>query len=338
MIIRFRLCSIEPLSRGRDHLIDLLQQPHPSLQVMGLAGLAKLNDPGTPGYLAAALASRFEEVWVAAAYTFPQLGPKRALPILSSRLKSSDPYLRRRSALAMGMLGSHEGMPYIVEALQAGSGEERVMAATLLGILGRKDKIPLLIEKLKDAKSRVRQSVAVALARLDAKEAIEPLIEAAQGARGERDMPPALRGMLPDVAELATHLACVRILQGAKEELELRTLPDRKSSRWLEFDEEVMKQQVELAKTYRVVDILTDGATPAGAVLKGPNGRELILRAGEPVAAGFQLRTMVAEKWEKGRLISPAFVTLVKGRCLVTLTAGHPAEVRLLPSGKEGRE
>lgn len=312
---------------GREHLIALLNQPHPAMQVMGLAGLVKLNDQGVPGYLASALSSRFDEVWVAAAYYFPDIGPTRALPVLTTRLRSAYPVLRRRAALAMGMLGSHEGVPYIEESLRVGGSEERYMAATLFGILGRRDKIPLLISKLNDPKSRVRQAVAIALARLDAKDAVEPLIKAAQGARSDKLLPPALRSVLPDVGELATHLACIRILQGADKEMALKTLPNRRSSRWAEFDEALMGQQVELLKAFQVVDVLSDGNRPAGAVLKSPQGRELILREGEPVAAGFRLRSMVPEKIVKGRLVSPAFVTLVKGDTRVTLSAGREPEV-----------
>ncbi len=322
---------------GRKHLLDLLVQDHPALQVLGLAGLVRLKDPGVAGYLTTALASRFDEVWVSAVHYFPEIGPERAVPILRSRLHTNYSALRRRAALAMGVLGVDEGAPYIAQALKVGNAEERKLASKLLGALGRTDYIPLLIESLRDPQSQVRVNAIVSLAALDAKEALPELIRAARGARAEQIVPPAMRSVLPDVAEMANLLAAIRILQGADKAMTLKTLPSGKSTRWPEFDQELFKHQIELVKSYQVVAVLGERKNAqigVLAILKDPSGQEHMLREGEPLAAGFRVRSMSPAALEGKKEKSPAFVTLFHGDTRVILIAGREPQVEKIEPRK----
>ena len=314
---------------GRAHLIRSLDSDFPAVKVLGLNGIVQLNDPDTAAYLNGALESRYEEVWTAAVYLFPRLGPGLALPVLRTRLESDSELMRRRAALAMGFLGSDDGLPYIDKALREGIVQERVMACELLASLARTDRVPLLVEKLQDPHSSVRQTAAVALTRLNATEAVPALIEAARGLRAARDLPPGLRGAAPDVYETLVLLSCVRILRGEKDDLVITTLPNARDQSWPEVERVLSEQQVELVKLYELVDVIASGdSKPLGAIIKLPNGKEVLFKEGEPVAAGFRVRDIglpVSGGRDKSKL--PAYVTLKRGSETIRLIDGRPPEI-----------
>ena len=106
---------------GKNYLLTALASSDPQLQILGISGLAMLNDPDLPGYLGQALDSPHEAIWIAAAEFFPCVGHAHALPLLRPRLLS--PYLgtRRRAALALGMLGRDDGLPVLEECLREGT-------------------------------------------------------------------------------------------------------------------------------------------------------------------------------------------------------------------------
>src|SRR5205823_2844006 len=81
---------------GRAHLIKTLDSPQPALQVIGLLGMAQLNEIDSAGYLSGALESQYDEVWTTAVYLFPRLGPALALPTLRMRLEAGSESTRRR--------------------------------------------------------------------------------------------------------------------------------------------------------------------------------------------------------------------------------------------------
>ncbi|MCK6474974.1 MAG: HEAT repeat domain-containing protein [Planctomycetes bacterium] len=320
---------------GKEGLIGFLNHPHPALQAMGLSGLAQLGGPDLAGYLMQGLSSDYDEIWVAAAYYFPSLGPDRSLPLLKQQMFAAQGVLRRRAALTLGLLGSDEGVAFIDEALRSGNKEERKLAARLLGLLGRRDEVPLLIESLKDAQADVRLAASISLAQLNAKDALPALMSAAQGAKAPQDLPPGLRGAMPEVSELLVHLNAIRILRGETDELVLSTLPDRKSLSWPEYDRELFTRQLDLVKSYQVVDVLGDGR-PVGVVLKDPTGKELPYKDGELVAAGFRIRQITPATKQEGKEPYPPFVTLVNGDTFVTLIAGKAPNVRLGKSQTQG--
>lgn len=313
---------------GKEGLIGFLNHPHPALQAMGLSGLAQLGGPDLAGYLMQGLSSDYDEIWVAAAYYFPSLGPDRSLPLLKQQMFAAQGVLRRRAALTLGLLGSDEGVAFIDEALRSGNKEERKLAARLLGLLGRRDEVPLLIESLKDPQADVRQAAAISLAQLNAKDALPALMAAAQGAKAPQELPPGLRGAMPEVSELLVHLNAIRILRGEQDELVLSTLPDRKSLSWPEYDRELFTRQLDLVKAYQVVDVLGEGR-PVGVVLKDPTGKEVPYKDGELVAAGFRIRQITPATKQEGKEPYPPFVTLVNGDTFVTLIAGKAPSVRL---------
>lgn len=320
---------------GKEGLIGFLNHPHPALQAMGLSGLAQLGGPDLAGYLMQALSSDYDEIWVAAAYYFPSLGPDRSLPLLKQQMFAAQGLLRRRAALTLGLLGSDEGVAFIDEALRSGNKEERKLAARLLGLLGRHDEVPLLIESLKDAQADVRLAASISLAQLNAKDALPALMAAAQGAKAPQELPPGLRGAMPEVSELLVHLNAIRILRGETDELVLSTLPDRKSLSWPEYDRELFTRQLDLVKSYQVVDVLGEGR-PVGVVLKDPTGKEVPYKDGELVAAGFRIRQITPATKQEGKEPYPPFVTLVNGDTFVTLIAGKAPSVRLGKSQTQG--
>jgi HEAT repeat protein len=312
---------------GRAHLTNMLDSRAPAMQIMGLNGLAQIGDPELLGYLNTALESPYEEVWVTAVYLFASTGPGAALPVLRGRLSAANEALQRRAALAMGALGSDDAVPYIDRALRVGSLQERILGCEVLPNLQRRDKIPLLIEKLQDAHTLVRQAAAVALARLKAAEALPALIEAARGRREDLALPPGLRGAAPDVNERLTMMACVRQLRGESGELYLSTLPDRRDQSWPELDRVLSGQQIELVKMYQLVDVISDNRRAVGAVLKSPDGKEVLVREGEQVAAGFRVRDISLPITAKDKSTLPSYVTLMRGDEIVRLIEGHAPEV-----------
>jgi len=311
---------------GRAHLVKNLDSQSSALQVLGLTGLAQLNEPFMAGYLNKALESRWEEVWTAAVYLFPRLGPQQALPILRSRFDSQSEVMRRRAALAMGFLGSDEALPYIDRAVRGGDLHERVMGCELLGNLQRRDRIPLLIEKLRDPQTNVRQTAAVALTRLNAVEAIPALIEGTQGMTGSGPLPPGRRGAGPDMMERLTMLSCVRILRGEKDDLIISSLPSRDNA-WPEVERVLTDQQKELVKLFKVIDAIGEGDKALGIILKAPDGNEVTYREGEAVASGYKVRHIGMPSIAKDKTKIPPYVVLMKGDDRITLTAGKAAEV-----------
>jgi HEAT repeat protein len=310
---------------GRAHLIRNLDSPMPALQVLGIIGLSQLREPFIAAYLNKALESQYEEVWTTAVYHFPLIGPAQALPVLRTRLDSPNDTLRRRAALAMGFLGSDEAVPYIDRALRLGSVDERVMGCELIGNLQRKDRVPLLIERLQDPNTNVRQTAAVALTRLNAVEAIPALTGAVTGLRNH-DLPADLR-QRPEMLEKLVMLSCVRILRGEKDDLVLTTLPNSHDGTWPEFDRVLSTQQKDLVKLFGLVDVIAADGHAIGAVLKTPDGKEIMFKEGEPVASGFKVREIgmpLPGKDKNSKL--PPYVILMRGDDRITLTAGKPAE------------
>ena len=321
---------------GRDHLIRNAESPEPALQVIGMMGLAQLNEPFLAGYLTSGLESNYEEVWTTAVLLLAGLGPAEALPVLRPRLDARSETIRRRAALALGFLGSDEALPYLERAVRAGGLNERVMGCELLARLNRTDKIPLLLEKLHDPHTFVRQAAAVALAQLNALEALPALLEAARGPQDAGALPPALRGAGPDVMERLTILACVRSLHGEKEELFLTSQPNRRDNSWPEVDRLLAAQQIELVKLYQFVDVVSDGARALGVVLKLPEGRELMFREGEHVASGFKVREICLPAAGKDKAKNQPCVILMRGADRIILAPGRPAEVELKKPEKPG--
>lgn len=314
---------------GKERLVNALASPDPTQQLTGLLGLVQSGDPDIAGYLSAALESRHEEVWAAAVQYFPQLGPTQSLPVLRPKLQSNQPEIRRRAALAIGMAGSDEGMPYIDEALRAGSLSERLLAATLIGALQHKEKAPLLIEKLRDPQVGVRKAAALSLAALNAKEALPALMDAARGMRSREELPPAFRTAMPDPTEQLVMLDAIRILRGEQEVLVFNSLPDSKNTRWPEFDKQLLTRQADLVKSYRLLDVMSAHGKAVAAVIKDPNGKEFLLRVGEPLAAGFKATELFPGLIENGKVKNPPFVSLMRGDARVTLIVGREAEVNL---------
>jgi len=313
---------------GRAHLIKNLDASSPALQVMGLNGLAQLNDPGVVVYLGSALESRHEEVWTTAIFLFPRMGPKVAMPLLRQRLENGNEITRRRVSLAMGFLGSDEGVMYIDRAVRFGPIAERVMGCELLANLARTDCVPLLIEKLQDPSSNVRMNAAVALARLNAVEAVGPITESSRTIANQRDLPPWMRNNGPDVYERLVMLSCVRILRGEKEDLVITSLPDMRDNVWPEVDRVMGDQQTELLKLFQFVDVIASGTHALGVVLRAPNGQEMTYRSGEPVAGGFKVREIGMPTGQAGSTKNlTGYVTLVRGDDRVTLAQGRPATV-----------
>ena len=311
---------------GRAHLIRTLDSPMPALQVLGIIGLSQLHEPFIAGYLNKALESPYEEVWTTAVYHFPIIGPAQALPVLRTRLDSPNDTVRRRAALAMGFLGSDEAVPFIDRALRLGSVDERVMACELIGTLQRKDRVPLLIERLQDPNTNVRQTAAVAMTRLNAVEALPAITAAVSGLRS-LDLPADLR-QRPDMLEKLVMLSCVRILRGEKDDLVISSLPNSHDGSWPEFDRALSSQQKELVKLFQLVDVIIANGQPIGAVLKSPDGKEIMFKEGEPVASGFKVRDigMSLPGKDKAAAKLPPYVILMRGDERITLVSGKPAE------------
>ena len=183
---------------GREHLLRCLDARDPALQVIGIIGLAQLNDPDAPGQLVSRLDSQSDEVWGTAVALLTRLGANSTLPLLRIQLQGYNDTIRMRAALALGYLGSDEGLALVVRAARGGCNQEREMAVDLMGQLGREDLIPQLIDSLRDGSPRVRQRAALALARLNAKAAIPALTEAARQNPLNDDLPPALQGASQD--------------------------------------------------------------------------------------------------------------------------------------------
>ncbi|MCW8131042.1 MAG: HEAT repeat domain-containing protein [Planctomycetota bacterium] len=314
---------------GKDRLVNSLASLDPNQQLTGLLGLVQTSDPDTGGYLSAALESRHDGVWTVAAQYFPCIGPTESLRLLRPKLQSNNPVLRRRAALALGMVGSDEGLPYIEDALRDGDASERMMAASLLGAMQRREQIPLLIEKLRDPQSAVRKAAALSLATLDAKQAEQALMEAARGARGRQDLPPAMRARAPapDITEQLVMLDAIRSLRGETQVMEFKSAPDLRNMRWPEYDKQLFTRQVDLLKSYKLLDVMSVEGRPVAAVLQDASGREILVRRGETVASGFQVSDLIAEQVENGRVKTPAMLSLLRGNTRVTLAVGRDAEV-----------
>lgn len=315
-------------SAGREYLIRCMSHPLPQIQVLGMYGIVALGGPDTVGFIVTALDSPFEEVWTTALFMLPQAGPARALPLLHGRLGSGDERQRRRAAIGMGLLGSDEGVPFLGRALREGGVFERQMAANVIGSLRRREYASQLVEALRDASSQVRQAAAVALTRLEYKEAVPAILDAARGAKTPDALPPALRGAQPDINELLTMLAAARLLKGEEDTLVLESLPDDKTTRWPQYDKEVFKYQLEIVKSYKVIEVLTADGKPVAAVLQNPNGEEQLVRNGEHVAAGFVLAELHRSAKDKSAGDAD-WINLRRGDIRVTLISGKPPEVQI---------
>lgn len=332
---------------GREHLIQSLDSPSAAYQVLGLTGLAQLKDPGTAGYLVSGLDSKYEEVWTTAVMLFPRIGARFAVPILRAQLLSGNDSMRVRASLALGFLGCSDGLALICRAARSGSLQERTLACELFARLGRTDQIPLLMDKLSDPNTNVRQTAATALTRLDAKEAVPLLAEAARGrfksqliqpiqvseqtnngSRESRSMLSVQTGSPADMNERLIMLACLRILRGEKDDLVLNTLPSSRDSSWPEFDRELLKQQVDLIKMYKLVDVIPSGAGGAGALILIPGGQEILYRRGETLAGGFKIGEIsLGAPSPDGKRSVPPFATLQRGDERVILYQGLAPEV-----------
>ena len=209
------------------------------------------------------------------------------------------------------------------------------MACELIANLSRVDKAALLIEKLQDPHTNVRQTAAVALARMNAVEALPALTEVTRGTRNQGPLPPGLRGAGPDPYERLVMLSCIRILRGEKDDLVISTVPNSRDGSWPEVDRVLTEQQVELVKLFKLVDVVMDGNEILGAVLKGPDEKEILYRIGEAVAAGFKLRTAAAGYTGKDKTSVPASAILMRGDDRVMLIQGKPAEVELAKDKKK---
>lgn len=340
-------------SAGREHLVESLDSPSPAYQVLGLTGLAQLNDARSPGYLISALDSRYDEVWTTAVMLFPRIGTRLAVPLLRSQLLTGNDTTRVRASLALGFLGCPDGIALICRATRSGSLQERAMGCELLARLGRTDQIPLLIQRLSDPSTAVRQTAATALTRLEAKEAIPVLAEAARGRfrsqliqpkslgeradKNERDSRSLLSvqmGTPTDMNERLIMLACLRILRGETDDLVLRTLPNSKDSSWPEFDRELLKQQADLIKMYKLIDVIPGGAGGAGALLQLPGGNETLYRKGEIVAGGFKIGDISLGATAENKTAIPPFVTLLRGAERIILYVGQSPEVENVRDAK----
>jgi HEAT repeat protein len=313
---------------GEKYLEECFSSAVPAQQVLGLTGLIELNGPTLPGFLTAALPSRLDEVWIMAVRAFPALGAARVAPMLRETLQADIPKVRHRAALALGLLGSREGLAYIQEALLDGGLAERRMAAVLLGWLGCHESVPLLIERLRDPQSAVRVAAALALVRLDAKEALPVLIEQARGVKSSQDLL-VMRGSLPEVDEMLVFLGCIRALRGEEGEVAFKTLPDSKSTRWVEYDRQLGKYQLDLLQSYAVVEVMGAPDKPVAVVLRDPQGKEHLYREGEAVAAGYRIRDLHAGARGAEEPKDPPWVTLVRAADRITLIKGRPAEIQL---------
>ena len=317
-------------SAGREHLISALESPIPAMQVLGVTGLVQLNDPDTPGLLISRLNSEYEEVWTTVLSLLPRMGAPLAVPMLRTQLITGNELMRLRAALALGYLGNSDGMAYICRAARGGSLQERVMGCELLGNLQRSDQIPLLLEKLDDTHSDVRQITAIALTRLKAVQAAPAIADAARGRLHNQQLPPALRGAQSDMNERVVMLACLRILRGEKDDLALYTLPAGRDQSWPEFERELLKQQVEMIKLYKLVEVIQSGVENgrgSGALLRAPGGQEIMYREKEVVAAGFRIVDInLGGKNKDSNAVVPPFVTLQRGNDSITLYVGQNAE------------
>ena len=317
-------------SAGREHLISALESPVPAMQVLGVTGLVQLNDPDTPGLLISRLNSEYEEVWTTVVSLLPRMGAPLALPMLRAQLLAGNELMRLRAALALGYLGNSDGLAYICRAARGGSLQERVMGCELLGNLQRSDQIPLLLEKLDDTHSDVRQIAAIALTRLKAVQAAPAIADAARGRLHNQQLPPALRGAQSDMNERVVMLACLRILRGEKDDLALYTLPAGRDQSWPEFERELLKQQVEMIKLYKLEDIIpsvADNGRGSGALLRAPGGQEIMYRLNEIVAGGFKIVDInLGGKNKDSNAVVPPFVTLQRGNESLTLYVGQGVE------------
>lgn len=333
---------------GRDHLIQSLESPSPAYQVLGLTGLAQLNDARTPGYLISCLDSRYDEVWTTGVMLFPRIGARSALPLLREQLQSGSDVMRMRAALALGFLGCPDGVALICRATRSGSLQERAMGCELLGRLNRTDQIPLLLSMVNDANSQVRIMAATALARVNAKEAIPLLADAARGRfrnqliqpvrlnqnepdRNDRDSRSILSvqlGSPADMSERLVMLNCIRILRGEKDDLAINTLPSSRDSSWPEFDRELLKQQVDLIKMYKLVDVVPSGAGGTGALLQVAGRPEILYRKGEVVAGGFKISEIsVGVPASQNAKALPPFCALLRGDERIILYQGLAPEI-----------
>ncbi len=339
---------------GREHLIQSLESHIPAYQVLGLTGLAQLNDPRSPGYLISALDSRFDEVWTTAVMLFPYLGARFALPLLKTQLTSPNDVMRLRSSLALGYLGCADGVPLICRATTSGSLQERAMGCELLGRLGRMDQIPLLISKLSDPNTQVRTTAASALTRLDAQDAIPALSEAARGrfknqliqptrlnsnepdtgGRDNRSILSVQLGTPQDMNERMILLACLRALRGEKDNFVLNTLPNGRDSSWPEFDRELLKQQIDMIKLFKLVDVIPSGSGATGAMIQIPGAPETLYRKGEVIAGGFKVAEIsTGAPSSDPQKPLPPFVSLMRGDQRIILYIGQAPEVENVRNG-----
>jgi HEAT repeat protein len=321
---------------GKNFLISALNSGDPAYQMMGLTGLIQLKIPDRAAYLGIALESKWDEVWVGAVNAFPVIGVSSSYPVLRQRLQAPAPPVRRRAAIALGMLGSSEGLPQLVEALHAGNLAERSMATGLIGLLGRKEYIPQLIDRLRDSASAVRQAAAISLVRLQATEAVPALLEAARGAKASTsNLPAAMRGVNQDVNELLLLANAIRVLKGENSPFAVQTLPSKRTLAWPEYDREIFRNQLDLLKSYKLVEVMGTAANPVAVVIQDPNGQENLYKLNEQVAAGFELREFYPSgRSENGQPV-PAWCTLYRGDTRIVLVAGRETEIEVGPRTKK---
>jgi len=313
---------------GKEYLSACMNSPLPQMQAMGLSGLCLLHDRSVPALLGGALESQYEEVWSMALQALSTMGPE-AMPVLRQRIQAPNPLVRRRAALGLGMLGLSESLPYMEDALANGTELERTSAAMIVGYQKFRQAVPMLITLLKDPSTEVRRAVAASLVRLEAKDAIPALTDAARFVNGNSGAA-AIRPDAPNPDEALFMLACVRALSGDQSDVQITRAPNLKNLRWPEFDQELLKHQVEVVKAYKISDVLSADGRAVGVVLLGPDGKELIKKEGEQVAAGFAIREIYLPLGNKPKTEDPAWVSLVRGETRVLLISGRPPEVSQL--------
>ncbi|MCX7803798.1 MAG: HEAT repeat domain-containing protein [Planctomycetota bacterium] len=323
-----RACAALALARLGDRRGDrmleaLCEDPHPGFQALGLTGISCIGGMRAAGILAGALDSPHPEVWTTALAGLAAAGPSEAIPPLRLRLNGPTGAIRRRAALGLGLLGVHEGIGLVHDALRSPENAERALACRVIAMLGRKEDAGLLIARLRDPSPDVRESAAAALVELDAKEAIPALIAAAspKSASIEDAWVWDARAEEAYVRERAVMLAAAHALQSGGQ-----TSLSRFGSR-REFEEEILRRQVELLKTYEVIEAVRVGDRVAGAVLKSPDGPEVLYKEGETILGTWKIAAISAPRPGTGSKEAPPSVTLQRHKTRVILTRGGPPEV-----------
>jgi len=130
--------------------------------------------------------------------TLPESQKVEAMQRLEEALKSTEPEVRRRAALALGALGDKRGVPVMIADMSAATGRDRDNVVVALRILKDRRAIPTLREALKDKSPYVRSIALGALGEMKASEAYADIV--AHTKDKERD-----GGCIPSSP---AHLAC----------------------------------------------------------------------------------------------------------------------------------